>query len=118
MDATARKQRIEELGDELYEAMRARRTLSPLTERWPEITIEDAYHVSLRMVDRRVQGDGEKIIGKKIGVTSLAVQEMLGVFRPDFGYLTDKMHYPNGGSDADQRAVDSATRRRARSRSS
>ncbi|MBW2191072.1 MAG: 2-oxopent-4-enoate hydratase, partial [Deltaproteobacteria bacterium] len=97
MDATARKQRIEELGDELYEAMRARRTLSPLTERWPEITIEDAYHVSLRMVDRRVQGDGEKIIGKKIGVTSLAVQEMLGVFRPDFGYLTDKMHYPNGG---------------------
>ncbi|MBW2720304.1 MAG: fumarylacetoacetate hydrolase family protein [Deltaproteobacteria bacterium] len=58
MDATARKQRIEELGDELYEAMRARRTLSPLTERWPEITIEDAYHVSLRMVDRRVQGDG------------------------------------------------------------
>ncbi len=89
--------RIEELGDELYGALRARQTLTPLTERWPEITIEDAYHVSLRMVDRRVDDDGEKIIGKKIGVTSPAVQEMLGVFQPDFGYLTDQMLYPNGG---------------------
>ncbi|MGB5701925.1 MAG: fumarylacetoacetate hydrolase family protein [Polyangiales bacterium] len=97
MDDAARRKKIEELGDELYGALRARRTLSPLTERWPEITIEDAYHVSLRMVNRRVEDDGEKIIGKKIGVTSPAVQEMLGVFQPDFGYLTDKMMYPNGG---------------------
>ena len=97
MDDAARREKIEELGDELYAALRARRTLSPLTERWPEIRIEDAYHVSLRMVNRRIEDDGEKIIGKKIGVTSLAVQEMLGVFQPDFGYLTDKMHYPNGG---------------------
>ena len=36
-------------------------TLTPLTERWPEITIEDAYHVSLRMVNRRIEEDGEKI---------------------------------------------------------
>jgi len=36
---------------------------------------------------------GEKIIGKKIGATSKAVQNMLGVFQPDFGYLTDKMVY-------------------------
>jgi 2-oxopent-4-enoate/cis-2-oxohex-4-enoate hydratase len=98
MDDAARRKRIEKLGDELYEALRARRTLSPLTDRWPEITIEDAYHVSLRMVNRRIENDGEKVIGKKIGVTSLAVQEMLGVFQPDFGYLTDRMMYPNGGS--------------------
>jgi len=97
MDDAARRRKIEELGDELYDALRARRTLSPLTKRWPEITIEDAYHVSLRMVRRRIEDDGEKIIGKKIGVTSLAVQEMLGVYQPDFGYLTDKMMYPNGG---------------------
>jgi len=97
MDDVVRRKRIEELGDELYRALRARRTLRPLTERWPEITIEDAYHVSLRMVNRRIEEDGERIIGKKIGVTSRAVQEMLGVFQPDFGYLTDKMLYPNGG---------------------
>jgi 2-oxopent-4-enoate/cis-2-oxohex-4-enoate hydratase len=97
MDDAARRKTIEELGDELYDALRSRRTLKPLTERWPEITIDDAYHVSLRMVNRRIEDDGEKVIGKKIGVTSLAVQEMLGVFQPDFGYLTDKMMYPNGG---------------------
>jgi 2-oxopent-4-enoate/cis-2-oxohex-4-enoate hydratase len=97
MDDATRKQKIQQFGDELYEALRARRTLAPLTERWPDITIEDAYHVSLRMVSRRVDEDGERIIGKKIGVTSLAVQEMLGVFQPDFGYLTDQMMYPDGG---------------------
>lgn len=97
MDDAARRKQIEKLGDELYDALRTRSTLRPLTERWPEITIEDAYHVSLRMVNRRIEDDGEKIIGKKIGVTSRAVQEMLGVFQPDFGYLTDTMMYPNGG---------------------
>lgn len=97
MDDAARRKKIEELGDELYDALRARRTLRPLTDRWPEITIDDAYHVSLRMVNRRIEDDGEKVIGKKIGVTSPAVQEMLGVFQPDFGYLTDQMLYPNGG---------------------
>ncbi len=88
--------KIEAFGDELYEALLARRTLAPLTERWPEITIADAYHVSLRMVNRRLSA-GEKIIGKKIGVTSKVVQEALGVHQPDFGYLTDKMIFPNGG---------------------
>src|SRR6185369_13614112 len=37
------------------------------------------------------------VIGKKIGVTSKAVQRMLDVHQPDFGWLTDRMRYPNGG---------------------
>jgi len=97
MDDAARRKTIERLGDELYDALRTRRTLTPLTERWPDITIDDAYHVSLRMVNRRIEDDGERVIGKKIGVTSPAVQEMLGVYQPDFGYLTNEMLYPNGG---------------------
>lgn len=89
------EQRINELGDELFEALSQRQMIDPLTEREPGITIEDAYHVSLRMVDRRVES-GESIIGKKIGVTSKAVQNMLNVHQPDFGYLTDRMVYGNG----------------------
>ncbi|MET0070912.1 MAG: 2-oxopent-4-enoate hydratase [Candidatus Thiodiazotropha sp.] len=89
------QQRIHQLGDELYDALNRRRMVDPLTEREPEITIEDAYHVSLRMVNRRVE-NGESIIGKKIGVTSKAVQDMLNVHQPDFGYLTDRMVYGNG----------------------
>jgi len=47
------------------------------------------------MLERRIEA-GEKIIGKKIGLTSKAVQNMLGVGQPDFGYLTDKMAFSQG----------------------
>jgi 2-oxopent-4-enoate/cis-2-oxohex-4-enoate hydratase len=94
------KQRIAELGDELYRALRTGTTLAPLTEREPDITIDDAYHISLHMVNRRLERDGERIVGKKIGVTSAPVQEMLGVFQPDFGFLTDAMAYPDGAEIA------------------
>ena len=83
------------LGDELYDALRARRTVAPLTERVPGVTIDDAYWISRRLLERRL-GDGEKLIGKKIGVTSKAVQNMLDVHQPDFGYLTDRMRYASG----------------------
>ena len=89
------QQQIMACGDELFEAMLQRHTLRPFTERFSDISIEDAYHISLRMVERRVEA-GEKIIGKKIGVTSKAVQNMLNVHQPDFGYLTDKMAYNQG----------------------
>lgn len=91
-------ERISQLGDELYEALRTQSTVAPLTERERAITIEDAYHISQRMVSRRVELDGEKVIGKKIGVTSKPVQEMLGVFQPDFGFLTDGMECADGAS--------------------
>lgn len=59
------KQQILELGDELYEALVNMTTLAPLTERFPDITIDDAYHISLQMLERRVQA-GERVIGKKL----------------------------------------------------
>ncbi len=96
MAKTMDKERIQALGDELYTALRKGQTVAPLTERESDITIEDAYHISLRMVECRVARDGEKIIGKKIGVTSKPVQDMLGVFQPDFGFLTDAMEYADG----------------------
>jgi len=92
------QERIDRLGDELYAALRSQTTLAPLTEREPGITIEDAYHISQRLVSRRVERDGERVVGKKIGVTSKPVQDMLGVFQPDFGFLTDKMEYPDGAA--------------------
>jgi 2-oxopent-4-enoate/cis-2-oxohex-4-enoate hydratase len=91
------KATIERLGDELYAALRAQAVLAPLTDREPAITIDDAYYISLRFLERRL-ADGEKVVGKKIGVTSKPVQDMLDVRQPDFGFLTDRMHYPNGAS--------------------
>lgn len=83
------------LGQELFEALRDCRTLEPLTNRIKGIDIEDAYHISRAMLDCRLAATGEKVVGKKIGVTSKAVQDMLGVFQPDFGFLTDKMEVAN-----------------------
>ncbi|GGO83373.1 2-keto-4-pentenoate hydratase [Marinobacterium nitratireducens] len=83
------------LGDELYQAMRKGETVTPLTTRFPDISVEDAYHISLRLLERRLEA-GERVIGKKIGLTSKAVQRMLGVDQPDFGFLTDKMAFSQG----------------------
>jgi 2-oxopent-4-enoate/cis-2-oxohex-4-enoate hydratase len=80
-----------ELTGELYDALRSGRAVPPLSERHPELTIDDAYAISLGFLARRL-ADGEKVVGKKIGVTSKAVQDMLGVHQPDFGFLTDWMH--------------------------
>ena len=87
--------KIKQYGDELYQAWLTRSTVQPLLAREPEITIEDAYKIQLRMVERRVQA-GEKIVGKKIGVSSKPVQDFLGVFQPDFGQLTSGMVYQEG----------------------
>jgi 2-oxopent-4-enoate/cis-2-oxohex-4-enoate hydratase len=55
------------------------------------MTIEDAYAISSQLLEKRIKIDNEKVIGKKIGVTSKAVQNLLNVHQPDFGYLTDAM---------------------------
>ena len=90
------KELITQCGDDLYHAMRDFKPLQPLTERLSDITLDDAYYISLQMLKRRLEDDGEVIVGKKIGVTSKVVQDMLGVHQPDFGFLTDAMAYPNG----------------------
>ncbi|MBO9679703.1 MAG: 2-oxopent-4-enoate hydratase [Acidovorax sp.] len=88
-------QQIEQLGDELYQALAGCQVVEPLTTRHPGITIDDAYAIQQRMLARRLAA-GEKVVGKKIGVTSKAVMDMLGVFQPDFGWLTDGMVYNEG----------------------
>ncbi len=86
---------ITTLGDELYDALVGCRVVEPLTNRHADITIEDAYAIQQRLNARRLAA-GERIVGKKIGVTSQAVMNMLGVHQPDFGMLTDGMVYNEG----------------------
>ncbi len=90
-------EKIFQYGDELYEALMARRSVAPLTSREAEITIEDAYRIQQRMVARRIE-KGERVVGKKIGVTSVAVMNMLGVDQPDFGYMLDGMIHGDGAA--------------------
>jgi len=85
----------ETLADELFAALTQRQVVPPLRERGLNLSLDDAYAISLGLLNRRLRA-GEKVIGKKIGVTSKAVQDMLGVHQPDFGFLTDRMHITNG----------------------
>lgn len=93
----------EKYGAQLYDCLRERRTVPPLIARDPSLTIDDAYAISLDFLARR-RKDGERVVGKKIGVTSKAVQDMLGVHQPDFGFLTDWMHI-TGDIDVDAKAM-------------
>ena len=76
----------------LRQAQATRQTIAPVRG---EIALNDmatAYAVQQANVDARVAA-GERIVGRKIGLTSLAVQKQLGVDQPDFGALFATMAY-------------------------
>lgn len=94
---TSHETLLQGISEELYGALRNAEPVAPLTERHPELSIEDAYSIQQRLLALRLQ-DGERIVGKKIGVTSQAVMNLLGVDQPDFGILTDAMAYNSGAA--------------------
>ncbi len=87
---------IEALGQNLFDALANGKAIAPLTDSYPEMSIDEAYAVSLAFLKIRQAKNNEVIIGKKIGLTSKAVQDMLGVHQPDFGFLTDAMLVSDG----------------------
>lgn len=89
MTTTSTNSAVDRYASNLYAALRDCTTVPPL-RRSSDIGIDEAYGISLAILRMR-ELDGETLIGKKIGVTSKAVQDMLGVDQPDFGFLTDAM---------------------------
>ena len=79
----------------LWEASAARKGIQPLTETDPTLAVDDAYAIQLANVARAV-AQGRTVVGHKVGLTSRAMQEMLGVDEPDFGVLLDDMVLGNG----------------------
>lgn len=87
---------LQRLADELHRAEADRAPVAPLSSTAPDLTIDDAYAVQRANVARRL-ATGERVIGRKIGLTSRAMQEQLGVDSPDFGVVTDAMVVADGG---------------------
>jgi 2-keto-4-pentenoate hydratase len=81
---------ITQCAKELADAEHTRRPIQPLTERFPQLTLRDAYHVQQLNVSRRT-ASGERIVGRKIGLTAKAMQDLFGVREPDYGHLLDTM---------------------------
>jgi len=86
------------LAHELAEAERTRSQIAPFTGR-VVLTPADAYAVQLANVARRTAA-GERIAGKKVGLTAKPIQIALGVDQPDFGHLFASMRVEDGGTIA------------------
>lgn len=65
-------------------------TVASPSSLYPDLTIDDAYEIQQQLIDEWV-ASGAKIKGFKVGLTSRAMQEQLGVDQPDFGQLLDDM---------------------------
>lgn len=76
----------------LLAAYRTGEPIDPLTDRFPGLTVDDAYAIQVGQV-QRWQADGALIKGHKVGLSSAAMQRQLGVGQPDFGHLTDAMFF-------------------------
>ena len=69
---------------------RSRRPIPPLRETWPEIDVVDAYEIQLLNIRRRLEA-GAGVRGHKVGLSSKAMQDMMGVDEPDYGHLLTDM---------------------------
>ena len=79
-----------EIAGALAVAERDRVPIDPLTDRYPEIDVVDAYEIQLLGIRRRV-ADGARVIGHKVGLSSKAMQQMMNVDEPDYGHLLADM---------------------------
>jgi 2-keto-4-pentenoate hydratase len=68
-------------------------TLAPLSSTYDGLTVDDAYAIQRLQIAGRLAG-GVSVIGYKVGLTSAAMRQQMGVFEPDFGHLLSDMLYP------------------------
>jgi 2-keto-4-pentenoate hydratase len=80
----------DELAADLAQAERSREPIAPLTTAYPDIDVVDAYEIQLINIRQRV-AEGARVLGHKVGLSSLAMQQMMGVDEPDYGHLLDEM---------------------------
>jgi 2-keto-4-pentenoate hydratase len=79
----------------LRHARATREPIAPISMAYDIVGLDSAYDVAAINAAARV-AEGRRIVGKKIGLTSRAVQQQLGVEQPDFGVLFDDMELLNG----------------------
>ncbi len=85
------------IADELLEARRTRTPIPRLTARYPEMTVEDSYAVQ-SLWSNRMQQSGRTLVGRKIGLTSKAMQAATGITDPHYGEIFDDMVLENGAA--------------------
>ncbi|PXY33159.1 4-oxalocrotonate decarboxylase [Prauserella sp. PE36] len=86
---------IERAVTELLDREATRRVGGRITTEWPGLDLATAYDVQDALVRRKVDA-GESVVGVKLGLTSRAKQERMGIDSPLTAWLTDAMVLPAG----------------------
>jgi 2-keto-4-pentenoate hydratase len=76
----------------LERAQLDREPIAPLTETFPAMDVADAYEIQLINIERRLT-NGSVVRGHKVGLSSRAMQQMMGVDEPDYGHLLHDMFF-------------------------
>lgn len=80
----------DELAAGLAQAERSRVPITPLTSAYPDLDVVDAYQIQLVNIRQRI-AEGARVVGHKVGLSSEAMQQMMGVDEPDYGHLLNDM---------------------------
>lgn len=89
------KDQIQTSAAALHAASRSRQPIGQLTLQYPGMDLDDAYAVQSTWMDIQL-GEGRKILGHKIGLTSRAMQQAVQIDEPDYGTLLDDMFFADG----------------------
>ncbi|GAA2552693.1 2-keto-4-pentenoate hydratase [Neomicrococcus aestuarii] len=95
--AAAHQRVIVRFGEELLSAYETKEAIDPLRDQIPNMSLAEAYAIQEYQLHKQ-QSTGRVLAGRKVGLTSLAMQQQLGVDEPDFGYFFKDMVY---GPDAE-----------------
>ncbi|MBO9704665.1 MAG: 2-oxo-hepta-3-ene-1,7-dioic acid hydratase [Arthrobacter sp.] len=86
---------IAQLAQELADAERDRAVIPRITARHPEATVDDSYAIQ-RVWQEKNLAAGRRLVGRKIGLTSKAMQQATGISEPDYGVMFDDTVWENG----------------------
>ncbi len=86
---------VEQLATVLDDGLVGAHECAKLTEQHPDLSLDDAYRVMHAGIRRR-EGRGEKVVGYKMGLTSKAKRDQMGLHSPIYGVLTDPMQVRDG----------------------
>ncbi|WP_040166603.1 2-oxo-hept-4-ene-1,7-dioate hydratase [Microbacterium gorillae] len=88
---------IAAIADELADADANHTVVPRITARYPDATIEDSYAIQGVWRDKNIAG-GRRLVGRKIGLTSRAMQQATGITEPDYGVMFDDTVWQNGST--------------------
>lgn len=87
---------IDQIAYELYKAEKEKQPVEMFIKKYPELDETLAYQVQERLIEMKCKEEKTKRMGRKLGLTSKAKQEMIGVHEPSYGVLLESMQVFEG----------------------